>query len=135
MMDGENTDRKKPLALVVDDDRDVRETLVEALSMYGFAVLDAADGQEAWKLYQAHDPALVISDIYMPRMNGLMLLKQIKEVTPHRAVILITGYHHYKQLTETSKHPPDGFINKPFRVEELYDAISRVISGAQTTQG
>lgn len=133
-MDTGSDARKRPLVLVVDDERGVRDTLAEALAVYGFEVLTAADGQEAWEIFQEKDPALVISDIYMPRMNGLMLLKQIKEVSPQRAVILATGYHHYKQLIETNSHPPDGFVNKPFRIEALYEAIARVISGAQHTQ-
>jgi DNA-binding NtrC family response regulator len=125
----------QPVALVVDDEEHVRETLAEALRTYGFDVLLAKDGQEAWELFQKHDPHIIISDIYMPRKNGLMLLKQIKEVAPRRTVILITGYHHYKQLVETSKFPPDGFLNKPFRIEDLYATITRAISNASFRAG
>ena len=134
-MSGEDSSEKRPLALVVDDEEDVRETLSDALATYGFSVVTAKDGQDAWEQFQQHDPHIIISDIYMPRKNGLMLLKQIKEVAPRRTVILITGYHHYKQLVETSKYPPDGFLNKPFRVEELYATITRAISDASFRAG
>ena len=122
--------KQRPIALVVDDEFDIREMLSEALKTYGFDILLAADGEEAWKLFQKNDPHIIISDIYMPKKNGLMLLKQIKETAPRRTVILMTGYQHYRQLIETEAYPPDGFLNKPFRLDDLYAMITETIVNA-----
>ncbi|MFH0883758.1 MAG: response regulator [bacterium] len=62
----------------MDDEYDVREILSEALKTYKFDIILAADGEEAWDLFQKNDPHLIISDTYMLKKNGLMLLKQIK---------------------------------------------------------
>jgi DNA-binding NtrC family response regulator len=129
-MNPSETEKQRPTALIVDDEYDVREMLSEALKTYGFDIILAADGEEAWDLFQKNDPHLIISDIYMPKKNGLMLLKQIKEVAPRRTVILMTGYQHYQQLIESEAHPPDGFINKPFRFEDLYAMITEAIVNA-----
>ena len=127
-MTAPESEKQQLLALVVDDEYNVREMLSEALKIYGFETILAADGEEGWSLFQQNDPHIVISDIYMPKKNGLMLLKQIKEAAPGRAVILMTGFQHYRQLMEREPHPPDGFLSKPFRVEDLYEIVSRTIS-------
>jgi len=134
-MNGTNENTQQPLALVVDDELNIREMLCDALETYGFLVLTASDGMEAWELYQKNEPHIVISDIYMPKMNGIMLLKQIKERDPRRPVILITGYHHYKQLVDTAEYPPDGFLSKPFRLNDLFTAISQILGNVASPGG
>jgi len=119
--------REKPVALIADDDKDTRFFITKALELYGFEVVPATNGMEAFKLFKQTQPNIVITDIYMPFLNGVVLLNKIKEISVRKPVILITGYSHYRQLIESSRFPPDGFIEKPFSIEKLYKTISSVI--------
>lgn len=116
-----------PLVLVVDDERSSRLYLSEALKIFGFDVIAAENGLEALKVLQQNFFHLVISDVYMPQMNGILLLNRIKHLYPELPVILITGYSHYRQLMENSEYPPEGFLQKPISPEGLVRAIVKVV--------
>jgi DNA-binding NtrC family response regulator len=115
--------QEKPTVLLVDDDPDMLDVLDTALQSLGFTTLLAHDGEEGWNLFTQYQPNLVISDIYMPKKNGVILMDQIKEINFETVVILITGYAHYRQLTANSRFPPDAFLSKPFSLKDLVDSI------------
>ena len=116
---------ENPKVLLVDDDPDMLDVLDTAMQSLGFETILARDGDEGWDAFQRHKPRLVISDIYMPRKNGVVLLDQIKENNYDTVVILITGYAHFRQLMAHSRFPPDGFINKPFNLKDLVNSIQQ----------
>lgn len=118
---------KKPVVLVVDDDTDMREILETALESLGYTTYVADDGDVALKLYREHKPGLVISDIYMPRLDGLQLLREIKNDDATIPVILITGYSHMEGELEQSHPVPDALLRKPFNLRELLDTIEHVV--------
>lgn len=105
--------------LVVDDDEVTRELLRRVNDYFGLETLEAEDGDEGWKVYQRAVPDLIISDIHMPRMNGLQLLSIVKKHNSDAKVILITGYPGYRDSVKSSPFPPDGFLEKPFGIDEL----------------
>jgi len=113
--------------LVADDEKQILEVVTKIGEMLGFKVFSAKDGQQAWKLFKTKKPDIVISDIYMPFINGLFLLLKIKEMREDCPVILMTGYAHYKQIIDKDKMRPDGFIQKPFSVEQIYKAIAKTV--------
>ncbi len=117
----------RPNVLIVDDDAQSRETLSAMMDNYGFEVITASDGADGLKKYKLHQPQLVITDIYMPHMNGVVLLDKIKSQAPNLPVILMTGFSHYKQLLEGTRFPPDGFLPKPISMDQLFETISTVI--------
>src|SRR3989441_2958452 len=80
-----------PTVLVVDDDRDVRETLVELLRGEGFDVVEAANGLEALLQVKRSRPAGVVLDLLMPRLGGLDALKRIRTFDPAIRIVVITG--------------------------------------------
>ena len=125
----ETRDRTTLLVLVVEDDGGTRHFIAEAIRAKGFNVLEASDGIEAYRLFDRERPDLVISDIYLPYTNGIVLMNKIKVHSPETKILLITGYSHYKQLLQGSRFPPNGFLTKPFSVEELYVAIGQVFVG------
>ena len=88
-----------------------------------FDVVTASDGAEGWNKYLEFSPQVVISDIYMPKKNGLVLLSQIKEHDNNQIVILITGYSHFKQITTYLEPAPDGCLQKPFTAKEIRKII------------
>ncbi len=115
--------QEKPSVLLVDDDPDMLDVLDTAMQSLGFKTILAHDGEEGWNLFLRSTPSLVITDIYMPKKNGVILLDQIKESYFETVVILITGYAHYKQLISHSRFPPDAFLSKPFNLKDLVASI------------
>jgi len=111
--------------LIVDDDPDMREVLETALSGLGYTTYVAEDGDIALDLYRQHKPRLVISDIYMPRFDGLKLMREIKQDSKHTPVILITGYSHMENQSEENGIQPDALLRKPFNLRELIETINR----------
>lgn len=113
--------------LIADDEQIVRVRLKELGEKLGFDVVTAGDGVEAWEAYTAEHPDLVVLDIYMPRMNGLLVLSKIKGVTPECPVILITGFLNYEQLVNVSSVKPDGCIVKPLNMAKTSDLMLKMV--------
>ena len=117
--------------LVVDDEKIIRTGLGKLGADLGFEVATAEDGQMGWEVFQDFKPDLVVLDIYMPKINGILLMYKIKEADPNCSVVLITGFLHYEQLVRRSKVRPDGFILKPFRLEMISDMLLRLAEKRQ----
>lgn len=77
--------------LVVDDDQDLRTTIVEFLNMQGFEALEAGDGLEALLQVKRARPSAIVLDIMMPRLGGLQALKRIRAFDPNITVVVVTG--------------------------------------------
>lgn len=115
--------------LVVDDDATLRELLVDTLSSLEYEVAAATDGVEALEvLTDEHSEPydLVITDIKMPRMDGVNLTKRLRRYFPGLPVLTITAYPNDKIISEAA---PNGSIDKPFRISHLEDAVERALSG------
>jgi CheY-like chemotaxis protein len=114
--------------LVVDDEFVIRETLSRGLRRFGHQVLLAADGQEALGCLQDSPDAvdLVITDYNMPNMNGLTLIKRIREDRKQLPVFLITAQADIELRREAFRLNCEGFMEKPFSLEEIIREIARV---------
>lgn len=112
--------------LVVDDDSLVRRSLCEALSFEGYNCHSAGSSQEA--LRQLKDKAfqVVISDMKMPEIDGLDLLKEIKESYPQTAVIMMTGFGSIENAVEAMRRGAMDYITKPIIDEEIKLVIKRI---------
>jgi CheY-like chemotaxis protein len=112
--------------LVVDDESDVVDLLVECLTDSGYRVITANDGWEALKKFQKHRPDLVISDVIMPELDGISLVKKIQASTPDAKIVLMTGYP--AEVREAVGHPVNELgvvclVEKPFRLIELLSTV------------
>ncbi|MFH1863210.1 MAG: response regulator, partial [bacterium] len=105
----------------------IRKQLKELGEKLGFSVLAARDGLEAWEMFRKWQPDLVAIDIYMPRMNGLTVFHKIKEISPATPVIMITGFLHYEQLIQKDRLKPDGFLTKPFRMDDIANMMLNLV--------
>jgi len=123
---------KKLKVLIVDDSPATRGLLQETIRHLGFETIEAENGEEGWIRYQQDKPDLTISDIYMPRMNGVQLLSNMRRHDKTAKIILITGYSRYRAMLETCAHAPNGFLQKPFGIKELARAIDAVTSDKET---
>ncbi|MCA9782174.1 MAG: response regulator [Calditrichaeota bacterium] len=118
--------------LVVDDDNAVRSMMIEFLKHFGYETMEAEDGRDALDQIRNERPDLLISDIYMPRMNGFQLFMEVRNNWPDLPVILITGYNSAaKDMASYSIHDAE-FLEKPFElatVEAMVRAkLNRVAS-------
>jgi signal transduction histidine kinase len=120
-----STDNEKADILLVDDEADIREVLEIALEDLGYDVRVAADGEQALEIFQTHQPALVLTDIKMPSMDGIELLKCIKRENPECEVIMITGHGDMDLAIKSLKHEATDFITKPINVDALEISLKR----------
>jgi DNA-binding NtrC family response regulator len=114
--------------LVVDDEQFMVHTLSKILDLMGYDVLSALGGREALDVYMSERVDLVVSDVHMPDMNGIELLTSIKSHNPHVPVILVTGYGVEKARESAGKCKADGFLGKPFKIQELKELIQITLS-------
>jgi two-component system OmpR family response regulator len=113
--------------LVADDESHVRDLLCELSEFLGYRTIDAKDGLDALMHVESGAPDLVISDIYMPVMNGLQLLHKIRRINLVLPVILITGCTNQKQMIPDLESGLNAYVEKPFRLAEIADKIQALI--------
>jgi DNA-binding NtrC family response regulator len=117
--------RDNPI-LLVDDEQDIRDVLQLALADAGYDVLLAENGQQALDLFFERRPPIVITDIKMPVLDGIQLLRRIKQEAPDTEVIMITGHGDMDLAVRSLKHEATDFITKPIHVDALEIALKRV---------
>ncbi len=113
--------------LVIDDDESIRQTLTNFLKRIGYSALAAEDGKAGIEIVQANQPDLVISDIKMPNLSGLDVLKKVKEIDPLIKVILITAHDEVETTIEAMQNGAYDYIEKPLDIERLKVTISRAL--------
>ena len=105
--------------LVVDDDLHERQGLVELLAVWGYEADTATDGQEALEKVPAFHPAVVISDLRMPRVDGMGLLRELHETHPEITFIILTGQGTIEEAVEATKLGAFNFLEKPVDPKRL----------------
>ncbi|MCP4690027.1 MAG: response regulator, partial [Desulfobacterales bacterium] len=111
--------------LLVDDEADIREVLSIALEDMGYTVLVAENGADALELFRENAPTIVLTDIKMPRMDGIELLRRIKSRNPEAEVVMITGHGDMDLAVRSLKNEATDFITKPINVDALEISLNR----------
>jgi PAS domain S-box-containing protein len=111
--------------LIIDDEEANVRVLSLTLRCDGYEVVSALNGEEGLAVFRKESPDLVLTDIKMPGMDGIEVLKHIKEVSPDTEVIIITGHGDIDNAIEALKFGASDFINKPIRDQILAVAIQR----------
>jgi signal transduction histidine kinase len=111
--------------LLVDDEQGIRKVLGIALADIGYEVYTAQNGEEALHLFENERPPIVLTDIKMPGMDGIQLLRKIKEENPDTEVIMITGHGEMELAIQSLKHDATDFITKPIHDDVLQIALKR----------
>ena len=115
--------------LVVDDEQDICKTIKDALEKEGYVVEIAGSGNEALSLFKSVKPDLVLIDVRMPEMNGVDLLKKLREIDKDVPVAMITAYEDMALAEESLKLGAYDYIKKPFDLNYLRQSVlSKVIS-------
>jgi len=118
------TDKRTKLILA-DDEAGIRKVLGISLEDSGYDVLLAENGEEALNLFRKTDPAIVLTDIKMPGIDGVELLRIIKQESPDTEVIMITGHGDMDLAIESLKLDATDFITKPINNDALEIALKR----------
>jgi anti-anti-sigma factor len=115
----------KEKVLVIDDEQPTLKMFTLLLSAYGYEILAAENGQEGLALFRKESPGLVLTDIKMPVMDGIEVLKAIKKINPQTEVIVITGHGDMDLAIQALNLDATDFINKPLQREALEKALQR----------
>jgi two-component system response regulator HydG len=113
--------------LVADDDPAVRQSLERALTREGYAVVQAPDGQSALERLQAGGVDLVLSDLKMPGLNGLELLKAAKVVAPDVDFVMLTAFGTVEEAVQAMKDGATDFLTKPFQRVQLVKVVRQAL--------
>ncbi|MDE0029922.1 MAG: UDP-3-O-acyl-N-acetylglucosamine deacetylase [Deltaproteobacteria bacterium] len=117
--------------LVVDDEDVIRDTVREILADEGYRVIAATEGSEVLRLVTQEAPDVILLDIWMPEMDGIVLLKQIKSAHPDARVIMISGHGSIHTAVTATKLGAFDFIEKPLSLDGLLATIKRACGDAR----
>ncbi len=115
----------KESILLVDDEEGIRKVLSIALADMGYQVLTAVNGLDAMKVFEKNAPTIVLTDIKMPEMDGIGLLRWIKQRRPDTEVIMISGHGDLDLAIKSVKYEATDFVTKPINDDTLEIALAR----------
>ena len=117
--------------LLVDDDRSLRGVLAFALREEGYEVDEGADGEEGLALFRERPPDLMITDLKMPRMDGMALLAAVRSEAPEIPVLVLTAYGTIEQAVEAMRLGAFHYLTKPYSRDELRIVVANALEGAR----
>jgi len=128
-----NTERSNTL-LIVDDEKSNVESLSRIFDREGFRVLKANNGREGLDLLRQEKVDIVVSDMMMPHMDGLELLKAAKTISPRTEVIMITAYGSIERAVEAMRLGAYDFITKPLKRREITKVVEKALEKVSLIQ-
>lgn len=117
--------------LIIDDESIIRKGIKNIINWKQLdceVVADASDGIEGIELIKKHLPEIIITDIRMPGMDGLSMIKQVKGIVPNSKIIILTGYRDFDYVQEAIKCGAFDFLLKPSKIEELTAVLTRAVN-------
>jgi len=117
---------KKITILYVEDEDDVREGYSRTLQRMSAQLFTAVNGEEGLKLFKEHQPDIIVSDIKMPKMSGLEMVRSIKEIEPEVKVIFTTAHSESAYLLEAIELQVEGYLLKPVQKKSLQKLVEKL---------
>ncbi|MFA5215904.1 response regulator transcription factor [Sulfuricurvum sp.] len=118
---------KDKRVLFCDDDAVTRTQIIEVLQMLFGQVYSAQNGEEAYQLYQDESPDIILTDIKMPKKDGLALIKLIRQNDYNLPIILMTSFAEQNLLVSAANLSIDGYLVKPVNLEKLTTALAKAM--------
>lgn len=119
--------------LLVEDDDGLREALRDTLEHAGFRVIAAADGASALDLLASTDPALVLTDVKMPRLDGHGLLERVRQIRPDLPVVMMSAFGTVSGAVQALRGGAVDYLEKPFERSELIARVGRYVDSRRDT--
>jgi putative nucleotidyltransferase with HDIG domain len=129
----ELSNEKSHCVLIVDDDQHIRTSLETYLRRQGMETLIAEDGFQGLDVLRRNHVDIIITDIMMPKMNGIKFIREVKKDFPDQQIIVITGYGDMNVAIDAMKLGAADFITKPFQFEYLEGIIKDILSKKSAT--
>lgn len=121
--------------LIVDDEKEFRTYLSEAVAAAGYETQQAASGREAVDKASDEDFDVVLLDLIMPKMSGSDVLVELRRVSPRSRVIMITAFASIENAVDAIKRGATDYLSKPFKIDELLTRMKRVLEEARIELG
>lgn len=115
------------MILVAEDDKSIRKSTLTLLKLHGYEVLEAEDGKDAIDKAITHKPKIILLDIMMPKLDGIVTLKNIKTNvnTKHAKIIIVTAFASKDIIMSCRKLGVDYFLAKPYEPQRLIETIKQ----------
>jgi len=120
--------------LIVDDEQSIRETCATVSEQCGMKAAAVATAEEALEVLEHSAIDIVLTDLKLPRSNGVELLKQVHDRHPEIAVVMLTQYGTIESAVEVTRLGAVDYVTKPFRIEELRSRLERVARAVELQQ-
>jgi two-component system nitrogen regulation response regulator NtrX len=115
------------MILIIDDEDGIRESLSGIFEDEGYTVLTASSGEEGLKLLKEHSPDLILLDVWLPGIDGLQTLKEIKDLKPGLPVIMVSGHGNIELAVKATRTGAYDFLEKPLSLERVLLAAKRAL--------
>jgi excisionase family DNA binding protein len=124
---GKQANHERPRVLIVDDEQAVRDLVSKTLSMADYEVETADDGPSAVERLRTTDYDLLITDLKMPGMDGLSVIREARRKSHELPIIIITGFSTEASAIEAINLGVSGYLTKPFRLPRIVSAAARAL--------
>jgi len=114
--------------LYVEDNKEAQLAVGELLSLFFNNIITANNGVDGLEKFESNQFDMVISDIKMPRMNGIDMAKSIRKISPNMAIIMVTAHQEAEYLLECIRCSVDGYLLKPIDMKQLEESIYKVVN-------
>jgi len=122
----------KPKILIIDDEPEMCWAVAKAMEMEGFASVTAHGGKEGLEKFSNEDIAVVLVDLKMPDLDGIEVIKKMRQMDPEVSIILITGHGSMDVAYEALSEDATGYIIKPFRMADLRATVKKMTRGLES---
>lgn len=120
-------EHRKPRILLVEDDGVLRDVLADFLTTAGYEVVQAADGVEALATLERASVDGIVTDLWMPNLDGVRLIQSVRERNPALPIVLMTAFPEDFLATPQPGGPNDRCVRKPFEAQDILDAVSSIV--------
>lgn len=113
--------------LIIDDEEDIRFLLREVLKLHNYNTIEAPSAEKGMILLKKEKVDLLLLDMQLPEMNGLEFVQEIRKENKELPVIIMTAFHAIEGVVEMMEEEVQGFIKKPFGIEEVLMKIEKFV--------
>lgn len=121
--------------LIVDDDKELSESLSRILRLFFKECVTASDGEEAYALFcdreeKSNPFTVIITDLELPKLGGLRLIRQIRAISPHQSILILSAHDEAEYMAEAIRLDVEGYLLKPLTMPKLFDHLEKIFTSS-----